>query len=107
MLSEDAWTEIARSLKLSGRELQILRGVFDDRTESALAADLAISPHTVHTYFERLHRKLAAANRVKLVLRVMAEFMALRDLVEVRDGSAVNGNGPLRSPAANILPYRT
>src|SRR2546425_13112994 len=82
MLSEEAWVQIARSLKLSGRELQLLRGVFDDRTESAIAADLAISPHTVHTYFERLHRKLAAADRVQLVLRVMADFMALRDLAE-------------------------
>ena len=72
-----AWGEIARALKLSRRELQIVRGVFDDRTEFAIAAELGISPHTVHTHFERLHRKLGVTDRVALVLRVMAEFVAL------------------------------
>ncbi len=77
MLSDQAWGEIARSLTLSARELQIVRRVFDDRTEFAIAADLGISPHTVHTHIERLHHKLAVTDRVELVLRVMQEFVAL------------------------------
>lgn len=77
IFSDAAWREIARSLKLSGREVQIVRGVFDDRIESAIAADLGISSHTVHTHFERLHRKLAVRNRVELVLRVTNEFLAV------------------------------
>ena len=40
MFSSDAWTQIERSLRLSGRELQIVRGSFDDKTEFAMAADL-------------------------------------------------------------------
>jgi DNA-binding CsgD family transcriptional regulator len=71
MFTEQAWAMIARSLKLSPRELQILRGVFDDRTELAIAAVLGISPHTAHTYIERLHHKLAVADRVEPVVRVM------------------------------------
>ena len=51
--------------------------MFDDRKESAVAADLGIAPCTVHTHVERLHRKLAVADRVQLVVRVMAEFMKL------------------------------
>jgi DNA-binding NarL/FixJ family response regulator len=77
MLSEQAWQEIARSLKLSGQELQIVRGVFDDCTEFAIADNLNVSPHTVHTHCERLYHKLAVTDRVKLVLRVMDEFLAL------------------------------
>jgi DNA-binding CsgD family transcriptional regulator len=77
MLSEQAWSEIGRSLKLSGRELQILRGVFDDRTEFAIAADLGISPHTVHSHFNRLHRKLAVTDRAELILCVIGQFLAL------------------------------
>jgi DNA-binding NarL/FixJ family response regulator len=77
MFSEQAWSEIARSLELSPRELQIVRGVFDDRTEFAVAADLGISPHTVHTHIERLHQKLSVADRVELVLRVTNEFLTL------------------------------
>jgi DNA-binding CsgD family transcriptional regulator len=77
MFSEQAWGEIARSLKLSGKELQIVRGVFDDCTEFTIANNLNVSPHTVHTHCERLYHKLAVTDRVKLVLRVMDEFLAL------------------------------
>ena len=77
MFSEQAWREIARSLKLSGQELQIVRKVFDDYTEFAIASNLHVSPHTVHTHCERLYHKLAVTDRVKLVLRVMDEFLAL------------------------------
>jgi DNA-binding NarL/FixJ family response regulator len=77
MFSQRAWEEIARSLKLSGRELQIIKDIFDDRIESAIAAHYGVSPHTVHTYCERLYRKLAVTDRVKLVLRITDEFLAL------------------------------
>jgi DNA-binding CsgD family transcriptional regulator len=77
MFSRQAWDEIARNLKLSGRELQIIKDVFDDRTESAIAAHYDVSPHTVHTHCERLYHKLAVTDRVKLVLRITDEFLAL------------------------------
>ena len=51
--------------------------MFDDRTETAIAADLGIARRTVHTHFERLHRKLAVVDRLQLALRVMDEFLAL------------------------------
>lgn len=77
MFSEAAWEAIAKSLELSSRELQIVRGVFDDQIEYAIASDLKISPHTVHSHVERLHHKLQVADRVQLVLRVMDEFLRL------------------------------
>src|ERR1035441_6293504 len=77
MLSEQAWGEVARSLRLSGREVQVVRGVFDDRKEFAIACKLGIALRTVHTHIERLYRKLAVKDRVELVLRVTEEFLAL------------------------------
>jgi len=77
MFSSEAWAQIARSLELSGRELQIVRGTFDDKTELAMAADLHISPSTIHTHVERLHHKLAITDRAQLLLRVTQEFFAL------------------------------
>ena len=77
MLSALAWREIARSLKLSPREIQIVRATFDDRKESAIAAELDIAPRTVHTHIERLHHKLKVADRLQLVLRIMVEFLRL------------------------------
>ena len=77
VLSEQVWNEIARSLKLSGQELQIVRRVFDDHTELAIADQLGISSHTVHTHSERLYHKLAVTGRVQLVLRIFNEYLAL------------------------------
>ena len=47
IFSKRAWDEVARSLRLSQRELDVLRGMFDGLTESAMAAELRISLHTV------------------------------------------------------------
>lgn len=77
MFSEHAWEEIARSLRLSGRELQIVRGIFDDEKDLAIAQRIGISLSTVHTHVERLHRKLAVMDRPQLLLRVMQEFVTL------------------------------
>ncbi len=93
MFTAQAWDQIACSLGLSGRELQIVRGVFDDRIESAIAADLGISAHTVHTHFDRIHRKLAVGTRAGLVLRVTREFLAL----------AASPSGPVQLAALSRL----
>ena len=77
MFTAQAWEQIAHRLGLSSRELQIMRGVFDDRIEYAIAADLGISPHTVHTHFDRLRRKLGVGNRPQLILRVVNVFLTL------------------------------
>lgn len=54
-----------------------MRGVFNDGTEFAIADELKVSPHTVHTHCERLYRKLGVSDRVKLVLRVMETYVIL------------------------------
>lgn len=77
VLSDVAWAEIARSLKLAGRELQITRGVFDNLTEGAIAANLGISEHTIHTHLHRLFGKLRVTTRVQVVVRVMQELLML------------------------------
>ena len=77
IFSQQAWEEIARSLKLSGRHFQVVRGMFNDHTEAAIADDLKVSPYTVHTYSERLYRKLGVTGRVRLALRVMEEYIVL------------------------------
>jgi DNA-binding CsgD family transcriptional regulator len=65
-------------LDLHGRQLEIVRGIFNDQTEFALAADLGISPHTVHTYWERVRMKLSARTRVEMVVVVMREYLRRR-----------------------------
>jgi DNA-binding CsgD family transcriptional regulator len=75
--SARAWNNVARRLELSPRELNIVHGLFDGLTESAMASRFHISPHTVHTHVERLHQKLHVTHRVALALRVIQEFLKL------------------------------
>jgi len=77
ILSEAAWSAVAASLGLSLRELGIVRGIFDNRTEPNIADDLGISIHTVHTHVARMRRKLGVTGHVSLVLRIMNEFLKL------------------------------
>jgi DNA-binding CsgD family transcriptional regulator len=77
MFSPQAWAEIAGSRRLSGRELQIGRGVLDDLEELTIARALGVLLHTIHTHVERLHQKLGIADRAQLLQRVMQEFLPL------------------------------
>lgn len=77
LLPPEAWAAVALSLHLSPRELEIVRGVFDDDTEHAIANRLQSSPHTVHTHLGRLHHKLRVRTRSQIVLRVFCEYLRL------------------------------
>jgi DNA-binding NarL/FixJ family response regulator len=76
IVPHDAWKVIAKALSISGRELQIIQGVFDDQKEFAIAQELTISVHTVHTHLERLYRKLGVSSRVALVLYILSEYLS-------------------------------
>jgi DNA-binding NarL/FixJ family response regulator len=71
--SDAEWRAMADRLKLSGRELQIVRGILDGRKEPCLARELGISTHTVHSYLVRLYLKLGVNSRMELAMRIMAE----------------------------------
>jgi DNA-binding CsgD family transcriptional regulator len=75
LLSNNAWSEIARTLNLTRRELQIVQSVFDNLPERGIARSLRISEHTVHTHLNRLFKKLTVTTRTDLVLRIMEQMM--------------------------------
>jgi DNA-binding CsgD family transcriptional regulator len=72
--SDGQWRAVADRLNLSDRELEIVRGVLDDRKQSSIAAQLGISSHTVHTYLVRLYLKLRVSSRMELAMRVIGQF---------------------------------
>ena len=77
IFKDEVWQAIGSALGMAPRELEIIRQVFDDRSESRIARELGISPHTVHTYLERIYYKLNVASRVQLVVRVVEQQNAL------------------------------
>ena len=78
IFSNEEWLHISQSLHLSPREFQIVQRVFDGETELAIARNLEISSHTVHTYIGRLYRKLGVCSRCELIVQVFADYVAQR-----------------------------
>lgn len=77
MLSDQAWRAIAEALDLSTRHLEIVQAVLDDAKETAIADDLGISEHTVHTHLRRIYQRLQVHDRLELVQRIIVEFLRL------------------------------
>jgi DNA-binding CsgD family transcriptional regulator len=77
-LTGAVWEKLAQRFRLSRREIEVIRGVMIDQKESAIARQIGISPHTVHTYLEHTYVKLGVRSRATLVARIMYEFMAIR-----------------------------
>ena len=57
----------ARSLTLTERELQVLRGMADGRSNAEIGRELFVSEDTVKTHARRLFRKLGARDRAHAV----------------------------------------
>ena len=77
ILSDHAWSEIAKALGITKREIQIVQGVFDNKHEVDIAERFKISPHTVHMHLNRLFKKLTVTSRTELVLRTVEQLVAL------------------------------
>jgi DNA-binding CsgD family transcriptional regulator len=77
-LKDGEWQDIVSHFKLSPREAEIVALVLKDRSEREIASQLGISTHTVHTYLERLYRKLAVRSRTQLVTSIFMAFVSMR-----------------------------
>lgn len=74
-LREDQWAVLIRRLSLSAREAEIIRLAFYDETVVTIASKLKISEHTVHTYRERLFRKLNVHSFCQVISVVFAAHL--------------------------------
>ena len=77
VLSDSQWYLIADSLKLSPREIEVVKHIFDDNREAVIAEAIGISRHTVHSYLERIYFKLRVASRCELVVRIFQTHISL------------------------------
>ena len=75
---DETWDSIVRSLRLSPREAEIVALLLsDDSRDDVIAERLGISRHTVHTYIERLYRKVGATSRSQVVTRIFQQYVVL------------------------------
>ena len=55
--------------ELSDRELEVLRGIAEGKTDAQIGAAIFLSPHTVHNHTRSIFAKLGAHNRALAVAR--------------------------------------
>ena len=75
IFSKKEWQVLRRDLKLSPRAMQLVRGIFDDQTEEAIADDLSISVHTVHSYRTRVYQRLGVSSREQLLVFTFGRYL--------------------------------
>lgn len=75
-ISDERWTPVVDALRLSPRELEIVRHLFDAKSEAMIAREMGLSIHTVHSHFVRLYRKVGVHDRCELVLRIFSVHCA-------------------------------
>jgi DNA-binding CsgD family transcriptional regulator len=82
LLHSEDWVELTRALRLSAREAEVLRYMFMDERTSAIAVALQLSPGTVHTYRERLFRKVGVHSCAQMIALAFATYLRMRaDLI--------------------------
>jgi DNA-binding CsgD family transcriptional regulator len=71
LISDPEWAAVKSYARLSLRESQVSRLLFEGHKRDQIAEMLGISPRTVRYHLESLHKKLKVNTRVGLVLRLI------------------------------------
>ncbi len=79
LLAGAQWVALVHTLGLSPRECDVLRCMFADERVAAIAQELLLSEGTVHTYRERLFRKLGVRSCAQLLAVAFAVYIELNN----------------------------
>lgn len=67
VMTREQWSRLICTLRLSPREADVLRAAFYDERTTAIAKFLGLSRNTVHTYRDRLFRRLGVASMTQAI----------------------------------------
>lgn len=94
VISDSDWTIIARRLKVSPQQRDIMRLIIvEDFKAEAIARRLGIAVSSVNTQLERLYAKLGVHTRLRLFDRVLTEFVGIRGWIRAREDNATTEAG--------------
>ena len=77
LFDRNRWETLRLALGITPRELDVVKGVFDDRSRAEIGKTLGISEHTVQTHLERIYRKTGVGSRCGLIVGFFAKHMEL------------------------------
>jgi len=70
---------VPKSIELTDRERQLLRGILADQTYSQIAHDLGLSHETIKSYAARVRSKLGIYSKVGLAVWASKHKQKLKD----------------------------
>jgi DNA-binding NarL/FixJ family response regulator len=71
-LDQDEWKEIARRLRLTPRQKDVVELILRGMRDKQIATALGLSVRTVREHLSHLFARLEARDRIGLVLRIFA-----------------------------------
>lgn len=87
LLDGAEWEALTRRLGLSARECDVLRCIFTDERTAAIAGELGLAEGTVHTYKERVFRKVGVRSCAQLIARAFTEYLELASVIDTAEVS--------------------
>jgi DNA-binding CsgD family transcriptional regulator len=74
LFCSEAWVGIAEMLRLSSRQVEVVRCVLAGQSDDEIASALSLERATIRTHMERLHERLHARNRIQLATRILLAY---------------------------------
>lgn len=75
VMSTWAQDDVSQPSELTDRELQVLRGVVDGKTNQEIGLELGISPKTVEKHLESVFSKMKVSSRVEAAVMAVRQGM--------------------------------
>lgn len=68
--SSDAWRQLNLGLKLSARQLEVVRALFHGESHKEIAKRLRLKVNTVNTHLKRIYEKLGVSDQMQMTLKL-------------------------------------
>lgn len=90
LLSSRQWQQVAILQRLTPRETEVTKLLFQELTVREIAVYLGLKMRTVRQHMEKVHRKLSVTNRVGMVLRIIQtrDYLQRQQTTEVPTDAA-------------------
>ena len=80
IFTEVQWDDLEDHLGLPKRQRQVIRHLFEGRSDKQIAEAIGIALPTVRSHLCRIYSKFDVQDRTELVLHVMGEFIHMNDM---------------------------
>lgn len=104
LMPDSTWNALVQRLSLSARESDVLKCMFTDERSTSISRKLCIAEATVHTYRERLFRKLGIRSCAQLIALAFAAYLELEaDTSHGCEGTLHPDDPPVGASAPTVI----